>query len=149
MLERYGDIQIQLIAPKAIVDSFCGFKNVIVGFELTDHELRDAYRGASCLLMPLDGATANNAILEAMACGLPIVSEDIGGVAEYTGRSCARLCPPGSAESLVEAILKLYEDGELAASMRRCARERAREFDWPIVAERTRRLYEDVLRSRI
>ena len=112
---------------------------------LSNDELRSAYREASCLLMTLEAATANNAILEAMACGLPIVSEDVGGVAEYCGSCCARLCAPGSAEALKESILTLYRDPDMVTRMSLRARERAEEFDWPVIAKRTVRLYDEVL----
>ncbi len=45
--------------------------------------LRSLYQNANLLLMPVIDATANNGIVEALACGLPIVSTNIGGMAEY------------------------------------------------------------------
>ena len=95
--------------------------------------------------MTLEAATANNALLEAMACGLPIVSENVGGVSEYTGSRCAILCEPGLAEALAQSILMLYREPNMIARMGLLARERAEELNWQRVALRTVRLYEDLL----
>jgi glycosyltransferase involved in cell wall biosynthesis len=145
MLECYTDIRIKVVAPKSSTEILHGLKNVDVVSGLSDGDLLAAYREASCFLMTLEAATANNAILEAMACGLPIVSEKVGGIAEYTDAGCAMLCEPGSAEALTEAVLTLYKRPELIARMRALARHRAMELDWSLVAERTVRLYETIM----
>jgi glycosyltransferase involved in cell wall biosynthesis len=144
-LEHYEYISIRLVVPESRFKMFQHLKNVILVSGLSDDELRASYREASCLLMTAEGATANNAILEAMACGLPIVSEDVGGIAEYTGTNCAILCEPRSAEALTNSILLLSRQPNLVAHMGLLARERAEELDWPLVAARTVRLYEKVL----
>jgi glycosyltransferase involved in cell wall biosynthesis len=144
ILESYSNIRIKVVVPKSRAEALRG-KNIIVVSGLRDEELLAAYREASCLLMTLDGATANNAVLEAMACGLPIVAENVGGIGEYTNAGCAKLCEPGSAEALAEAILTLSQEPNLVARMSSLARKRAKELDWPVVAERTVRLYEAAL----
>jgi glycosyltransferase involved in cell wall biosynthesis len=148
MLEPFPDIRIKIVAPKKKVELFKAHKNVITASDLDDDQLRSCYREASCLLLTLDAATANNAILESLACGLPIVAEDIGGVAEYTGARSAILSPPGSAQNLTDSILMLRNDHLLAARMGSFARERAEELDWPLVAKRTIGVYERVLASQ-
>jgi glycosyltransferase involved in cell wall biosynthesis len=95
--------------------------------------------------MTIDGATANNALLEAMACGLPVVSENVGGIAEYTGPSAAVLCPMGDIAGLEKAVLELQRQPDMTIAMGRSARRRALELDWPIVAQRTKVLYEQLM----
>jgi glycosyltransferase involved in cell wall biosynthesis len=145
LLEPYEDIKIKVVVPKSKIAEFERHKNVNAESDLSDVELRNAYREASCLLMTLEAATANNAILEAMACGLPIVAESIGGVAEYTGIHSALLCQPGSAGELADAILTLYKDQSMRLRIGDMARVRANELDWPNVAKRTIAVYEETL----
>jgi glycosyltransferase involved in cell wall biosynthesis len=148
MLEPYDDICIKVVVPKSRTDEFRQLRNVTAVSDISNDDLRTSYREASCLLTTLNGATANNAILEAMACGLPIVSENVGGIAEYTGTHCAKLCEPGSADALTESVLMLYKNPDTAARMSVLARERAKELDWPLVAKQTLRLYESLLDKR-
>ena len=107
---------------------------------LSDEELRQAYRDADLLLLPLTDATANNAILEAMACGRPVVSTDVGGVAEMTA-GAARLVPPGDAAALAEAVAALLRDRAAADALGRAARARAEALDWRHIGARHAALY--------
>ncbi|MBR0674507.1 glycosyltransferase family 4 protein, partial [Neoroseomonas soli] len=107
---------------------------------LTDEELRQAYRDADLLLLPLTDATANNAILEAMACGRAIVSTDVGGVGEMTD-GAARLVPPGDPQALAEAVVALAHDPAAAEALGRAARARAEALDWRHAGARHAELY--------
>ena len=113
---------------------------------LDDAALRQAYRDADALLLPLEDATANNAILEAMACGRPVVSTDVGGVAEATA-GAARLVPRGDARALADAVLALAADPAAAAALGRAAQARAEALDWPRIAARHAALYADLVRG--
>jgi glycosyltransferase involved in cell wall biosynthesis len=145
LLEPYEDIEIRIIAPKSRTAEFTRHRNVRLNSNLSDVELRDAYQESSCLLLTLETATANNAILEAMACGLPVIAESVGGVGEYTGKHSAILCQPGSVNEIVGAILALYKDENMRLRMSSSARARAEELNWPSVAKRTIAVYEEVL----
>ncbi|MDQ3681402.1 MAG: glycosyltransferase family 4 protein [Actinomycetota bacterium] len=105
-----------------------------------DAGLRRAYQEASVVVFPLRFATANNALLEAMACGAPIVASDVGGVSEYLGDG-GRLCPPFDPESLAEAIVETVDAPAAAARLGESARERALRYDFPHVAGLHRQVY--------
>jgi glycosyltransferase involved in cell wall biosynthesis len=62
--------------------------------DLSDRQLRTLYREATVLFLPLCDAVANNALLEALATGLPIVTTDVGDVSFYLRGAGARLCQP-------------------------------------------------------
>ncbi|MBI3291042.1 glycosyltransferase family 4 protein [Candidatus Falkowbacteria bacterium] len=67
------------------------------------------------------------AILEAMAAGLPIVTTNVGGIAEMINDKNGILVEPKSAEALAEAIIKLMENKNLAEELSRQARQDAAE----------------------
>lgn len=82
-----------------------------------------AYNMADVVVMPSLTEGFPFALLEAMACGKPIVATDIGGVREALG-DCGILVPPRSPKCLAEAIVKLLSDKRLAMELGKKARER-------------------------
>jgi glycosyltransferase involved in cell wall biosynthesis len=75
-------------------------------------------------------------VLEAMACGLCVVSTDVGGVPFLVQNGVeALLVPPDDADAMALAVRRLLEQPALARSMAWQARLRAEQHDWsPIVA---------------
>jgi glycosyltransferase involved in cell wall biosynthesis len=119
----------------------------IVG-NISDDSLRQHYQSASIALFALEDATANNAVLEAMACGLPVVATDVGGINEYLNTNMAILCPPGDAQSLATGVSRLLTDKENARRMSMAARRRALDYDNEIVAIQIRQIYATLMRSK-
>jgi glycosyltransferase involved in cell wall biosynthesis len=111
---------------------------------VSDEELRSLYQSARLAIFPLRYATANNSVLEAMACGLPVVATDVGGVREYMGEQAGFLVPPSDHEAMASVVLRLLRDRPLARTMGAAARARALGFDYRIVAERMKAVYEAV-----
>jgi glycosyltransferase involved in cell wall biosynthesis len=109
-----------------------------------DRRLRAAYTRARAAVLPLLEATANNSVLEAMACGAPLVASDVGAIREYTGDRGAVLVPPQDPSALAEAVSRLLDDDALAQRTAAAARERALEYDYAAVARAIERVYAEV-----
>jgi glycosyltransferase involved in cell wall biosynthesis len=135
------DVVFRLVLPSDRAAVWKGRTNVHVLTGIDDVMLRECYREAALLVMPLQDCTANNSLLEGMACGVPIVATDVGGVREYVDSSCARLIPPGNPAAMAETVLDLLSRPELRNVMARAARARAEEFAWPRVAEQVLQAY--------
>jgi glycosyltransferase involved in cell wall biosynthesis len=116
---------------------------------LSDEELREAYRSSSLALFALRDATASNALLEAMACGLPVVATDVGAVGEYAPADVAVLCPRGDAGALADAALAVLADPARAERMGRASRAAALALDYGLAAASIRRVYGNVLGAAI
>lgn len=114
---------------------------------ISDQHIKQAYHGARLAVFSLKDATASNAILESMACGLPIVATDIGGVKEYLGDEAGILCKPQDPEALANEVLRLLDDSSLVRSMSEAARKRALEFDYRIMADKMSKAYGQILMS--
>ena len=101
---------------------------------------------ASCdvLVHPGDCETFGLIVLEAMACGLPVVATSGGGVAELVDERTGVLAEPNSVDSLAEAIEAIYERdlAELGANARRKAAEY---YDWDEILPQVMRRYQAVL----
>jgi glycosyltransferase involved in cell wall biosynthesis len=118
--------------------------NLTVRSGIPESELLDLYRTAALLVMPLRDATANNAVLEAMACGLPLVLSDVGSIRDYVNPECAVLIPPHDSRGMAEAVLDLLDSPDERRQMSERARQQALDFSWPKTVEKLRSVYETV-----
>ncbi len=116
--------------------------NITLRLGISDEELLQLYQQSDLLLLPLLDATANNSLLEAMACGLPIVSTDLSGVRDYTNKEVALLVKKKDAKGLAEAVVELARDRALCQRMRRASRTQALKFSWESIAGQMREIYQ-------
>jgi len=81
------------------------------------------YAMANVFVLPSLSEGSPNALLEAMACGLPVVATRVGGVPEIaTDGATALLVPPKDPLSLARAIDRLLDDVDLGAALGTAAR---------------------------
>lgn len=99
---------------------------LIIKTNPSEAELVKLYQGASLLLLSSDEEGLGMVILEAMACGLPVVSTDCGGpsTAVVEGET-GFLTPVGDGPALAQATAKLIDDHSLRERMGRAGRRRA------------------------
>jgi len=87
-----------------------------------------------------------NVVLEAMACGCPLIVSDIPAHRELLNESCAIFAD--DAKAIAEAILRILRDPEAAAHRADMARARVSQHASDIVAARYLEAYEDVVNRR-
>jgi glycosyltransferase involved in cell wall biosynthesis len=107
--------------------------------ELADDELARLYRGARCFAYPSLYEGFGIPILEAMACGAPVVTSAGGATEEVAGGAAVLvdpLDPAGIARGIEEAAARRDE-------LRRLGLERARLADWASVAAQTVEVYRE------
>ncbi len=76
------------------------------------------YRAADLLLLTSDHEGTPNVVMEAMACGLPVVATRVGGVPEIVQNGeTGFLCDPKDEDGLTDAVLKLVADPALRKKM--------------------------------
>ena len=104
---------------------------------LDNSEVPALYRAASVVVNPSRVDNMPISLLDALACGIPIVSTNVGGVPYLVedGRT-ALLVHPGQPEAMAAAILRLHDQPALAAQLRTSGLERARDYVWPQVRAR-------------
>jgi glycosyltransferase involved in cell wall biosynthesis len=134
-------IRFRVVAASHVRSLFADLPNVTFRSGLTDRELLDEYKNASCFVASAENATANNALVEAMACGLPIVAERVGGIPEYANEDCAEFVDRNAVSQLTETIKSLAANKQKCVQMGLNSRKRAEELDWRVVADRAERVY--------
>ncbi|MCA9958271.1 MAG: glycosyltransferase family 4 protein [Chloroflexota bacterium] len=119
--------------------------NVDLRTRIPESELYDLFRTASLMLMPLQDATANNSVLEGLACGLPAVVTDVGSIRDYVTPDCGVLIPPNESLAMAQTVLSLLADRQRLEAMSVQAREQAIQFAWPKIIEQLIPVYESIL----
>ena len=103
--------------------------------DISPEKLRDLYQKATLLFLPLIDASANNAIVEAMACGLPIITTRVGGMPDYVVSEIGELCPPDNALAHAAAVLRWLPDKKRRILAGLAGRKFAVEkLDWKIIS---------------
>jgi glycosyltransferase involved in cell wall biosynthesis len=118
----------------------------LLGF-VPDRDLFALYETARLLLYPSLQEGFGLPVLEAMACGCPVITANTSSLPEVAG-DAAILADPSDAPRLAEAIQKLLTDDGLARELSRKGLERAALFSWERCARETVEVYRAVLARR-
>jgi glycosyltransferase involved in cell wall biosynthesis len=127
-------VRLYLRTSDEYLGQYGGLPNVTVLPRLDDEGLREEYRRADLLFMPMLDCTANNAILEAMACGTPVMANRVGGIPEYADPSSCFIMDGSDPEAWTGRLAMLARDREELLRRRSPARQWAERFDWALVA---------------
>jgi len=106
------------------------------------------YKSADIFVLPSTMKTECYplAILEAMACGLPIVTSDIGGISDAVknGKN-GLLVPPKNSEALADAIIYLLEGEDVRERMGKNGKEKVKNYSWERITEMTEEVYKSLI----
>lgn len=125
-----------------------GIKGVKLIREGMEHfELARWYRGAIGFVFPSLHETFGMPIIEAMACGCPVITSNVTACYEVSG-GAALLVNPRSVDDIAGAMRRLVEDEELRVELREKGLERSGSFSWQKSAEEHLKVFEQVLRVK-
>ena len=110
---------------------------------LTENEISELYLEAGVYVQPSLYETFGLSVLEAMATGRAVVATKVGGMPEVLGKTglLAKVDP----KDISRKILKLLTNEKLRKKYGKLAIERAKKFDWGIIAQQTLDLYKEVI----
>ncbi len=135
--DRYAEVTAGLNAPVKAKVEYAGF--------VTGDEKTRLLAGARIFVLPSRHESFPVSMMEAAACGKPVIVSDIPELAFARREGFGLSFSSGSAESLAGVIKTLLADGERRKSMGICGREFAAKFLWDDIAVQ----FEDVLRGVI
>jgi len=108
-------------------------------------ELPGHYQWADVFVLPSLEEGVSNAVLEAMAAGLPIVTTDVAGNRDLVGQENGTLVQPGDVAAIRSAIDELAEDGAGLRRRAAASRDRALGRRWETAAQ----AYRDALAAAL
>jgi glycosyltransferase involved in cell wall biosynthesis len=143
-LREHHHIEFHVVSPRAT--GLEDLSNVIVHKRVDDLGLLKLYQEADILFLPLTKATANNTLLEGIACGLPVLSTLLPSVKAYLPGPEAILIERNDADRYTDTLLYLVQHPDVRRTMAEAARTRALDLSWSKIAPQYEALYSELIR---
>lgn len=143
--QAISDLQVHVILHPAFVSKINTHPNVFVYTQLDDKALLRFYQEATALFLPMHDSTACNSLLEAMACGLPIISSEVGGNMTYLERTRNVLVEKDDKENYIQETVVLLQDEQRLRQIGDLSRNESQQLDWQNVSEDVERFYLSIL----
>jgi glycosyltransferase involved in cell wall biosynthesis len=131
------------LVEQKIAELGIGHRVQVLG-HVSDEALPHLYVAASAFALPSLHEGFGIPVLEAMACGTPVLASDVYALAEVCG-DAAELVDPYDVEAIAAGLHRLLEDDARTAELRERGLARAAEFTWRRSAERHLECYESVM----
>lgn len=108
---------------------------------LPQQDLASWYAAADMLVLASEREGWPNVLLEAMACGTPVVATAVGGIPEIVeAPATGRLVPERTPQALAEAVASLHR----SPASRKAVRAHAQRFGWQATTEGQLALFQDI-----
>jgi len=139
-------MRLVLIGPRRRLQTLLGgqYGNLHFAGSVDDEHLPALLSGATAALYPSLYEGFGLPVVEAMACGAPVIASNRGALPEIAG-GAALLVDPENVEQIADAILTVIEDQALQDHLREAGHRRAAEFSWQKTAAETLSLYRELL----
>ena len=118
-------------------------KNIIFTKYVPSEDMNPLMCGALAFVFPSIYEGFGMPPLEAMACGVPVLTSGEASLPEVTG-DCAVICDAYSVKSIAQGLYKLYSDEKLRSDLSRRGLERAKGFTWERSAELLLNVYKEL-----
>lgn len=106
-------------------------------------DLPGLYSGADALILPSLTEYFGFPIVEAMACGSPVIASKAGSIPEIGG-DAAIYFDPGSVDEIKNAIERVLRDEGLREKLSNMGLKRSKEFSWELNTRKTLEIYESL-----
>ncbi|TWT79212.1 D-inositol 3-phosphate glycosyltransferase [Planctomycetes bacterium CA13] len=149
--EKYGDVELKLVAkPSDAIRRLVALTPVKDRIEwirgASDVKLAEQYRGAVATVLPSFFEGFGLPLVEAMACGCPVIASDRTSIPEVVG-DAGILFDPNNIDHIADCMIRVLDDSELRAAMKQKGLQQAAKFRWSQVGERVRRALQSVAAS--
>jgi len=118
-------------------------KITLINFQINREKVAEYMRNAYIFILPSLHESFGLPILEAMACGVPVITSNVTGCPEIAG-DAAFLVDPRSTKEIAKAIWQLSNDESLRHQLIQKGLNRAGEFSWKISANKHHEVFKQI-----
>jgi glycosyltransferase involved in cell wall biosynthesis len=157
---QYPNIRLTMVGPDKGDGSLADFQQLVESLHVKDDI--SVMGGVSKLDVPywlnrgdifINTTNHDNtpvSVIEAMACGLCVVSTDVGGIPYLLDHEHnALLVPPNDPHAMAAAVRRVLTEPDLAERLSRNARAKAEQYDWSVVLPQWEKLLETALDQQL
>jgi len=119
---------------------------LLLGY-VDESEKKALFKNTECFLFPSIYEGFGIPILEAMACGTPVITSNISSMPEIAG-DAALIVNPYDIYEISTAIEIISQDTNLRNRLIKAGLDRIKDFSWKKAAEHTLKVYENIYRER-
>lgn len=130
--------------PRLLIKQLSLEEKVIVTGKISEEEKPNLYSAATAFIFPSLYEGFGMPVLEAMACGAPVITSNLSSLPEVAG-DAAILVDPTSMEAMAGAMVRLMGDAALREELKARGLRRASQFSWEASAAKTLEVYRQVL----
>ena len=113
---------------------------------IPNKDLPALYSGATAFIYTSLRESFGIPILEAMACGTPVITSQTSAMPEIAGKDAISV-NPYNPEEIVQAMVRLEEDPEYHHSLSQYGLRRVQQFSWKKTALKTLELYNEIIQQ--
>jgi len=138
---KISELQVKVVVHPAYKSRVTPHKCLTILTNIDDAQLRRLYQEATLLYLPMLDSTACNSLLEALACGLPVITSNVGGNAMYLEGTASMLVEGGKTDEFVTTTTTLLQDEPRLLGMGESSRKKSIYLDWAKVANSITNFY--------
>ena len=130
--------------PRPLIGELGLEEQVVVTGRISEEDKPLLYSAATAFVFPSLYEGFGLPVLEAMACGTPVITSNVSALPEVAG-DAALLVDPTSVEAIAGAMVRVMNEPGLREELRAKGLQRTRQFDWEASAARTLDIYRQAL----
>jgi glycosyltransferase involved in cell wall biosynthesis len=151
LAKNYPELQFDLLVPEHARNTdgllqLLNHPSVSWHKNISDQELRILYQNSYLLLLPMNNSGANTAIVESLACGLPVVTTDVGGIRDYGGADVFPIVANDDDNAMIDLIENYLDNPDIRNEVSiNCRKFAEQNLDWSLVAQKHLAVYKQLL----
>jgi len=145
LVAEIQNLKVQVVLHPAYVSKITPHPNIEILTKVDDLALLKLYQQATALYLPMLDSTACNSLLEAMACGLPIITSEVGGNETYLEDTCNILVESRNTEGFINETVSLLRDESRLNELGKLSRKRTMDMDWKMISQKINQFYQKLI----